>query len=133
MNSIYMINFGGYHAEHYCYLISERVGKSPFVKVRRQFGDLPFWQYYKMRLYYKIARWFRLRADGIEYCIKITSGMEKDIVWRKREDGMYEPYDKICDISMPYLARKTPPTQKHIRKGFIVDTGKSKTRNEYTP
>lgn len=120
MKNIYLLNFDAYHSQLYTCLIAERIGNTPIVKVRRQFGDLPFWKYFSYRLFSQIGRYFQRQANIIEYEIHVTHGMEKDVIWRKQTNGMYEPYDKIADVSMPHLQRKTPPTKKKIVNKMFV-------------
>lgn len=126
MKHIYLIDFGRYYARMEGNLIYERIGKLPIVKVSRQWGDLPFIQYFKYSFYSKLSRWFGCMAQAIDYEIRVTEGMEKGVIWRKREDGLYEPYDELCDVSAPHLARKEPPTQKKVYGIFVKDTGKKK-------
>ena len=126
MKHIYILDFGSYYAYMNCDLIYERIGKSAVVKIRRQWGDLPFIEYFKYALFSRLANYFNLRANAIEYQIRVTAGMEKDVVWRKRKDGKYHPYDTFADMEMPYLARTIPPTQKKVKGIYVTDTGKPK-------
>lgn len=121
MKTIIAIDTSHYGAQIYSNLISERIGKTPFVRVRRQWGDLPFYKYYLLRWCGEIARYFQRIVNVIEYEIRVTEGMEKDVVWRKRDDGLYEPYDKFADVTMPHLARSKPPKRKRIVKGRVVE------------
>lgn len=121
MKHIYLLDFGTYTSCLYCGLIFDRIGNSPIVKVTRQFGDLPFWKYFQMRFCSELGRHFQRRADIIRFEVEVTHGIGEDIVWRKRNDGMFEPYDEVADITMPYLARHSPPTKKVIRRGFVVE------------
>ena len=99
----------------------ERIGKLPIIKITRQFGDLPFIDYFKAMVFGRIARWFELRSEGIRYGIRVTEGMEKNVIWRKRDDGMYEPYDTMADMSMPYWAMKKPPTKKVVKNHAVME------------
>ena len=127
MKYIYLPSFKTYHAAFIHGLKYERVGKLPIVKVSRQRGDLPFFDYFKMHVFYEIGSRLSFTAKAISYRINVSEGMEKDVTWRKEGD-VYIPHDRIACEDIPDLARKTPPTQKVIRKGYIHDTGKPRVQ-----
>lgn len=125
MKNIYLLDFGTYHTAFICGLVYERVGKTPIVKVSRHHGDLPFSDYFKMRIYFEVGSRLKFIADAIQYRINVSAGMEKDVIWKKQGD-VYIPHDAMACEDIPDLARKNPPTQKVVKNGFIHDTGKAR-------
>ena len=126
MKHIYLPNFETYRTAFIGGLVYERVGKLPIVKVSRHHGDLPFFDYFKMRVFFSIGSRLKFIADAIDYRVRVSAGMEKDVIWIKH-GGVYIPHDIMACEDIPELARKNPPTQKVVKNGFIVrDTGKAR-------
>lgn len=109
MKSIYLLNFNTYHASIEGGLMFERVGKLPIVKVTRQWGNFPFWEYFRALVLSRIAYWCNVRANGFYYGLNVISGWEKDVTWNQRADGLYEPADTLFGETMPHLAQAQPP------------------------
>ena len=120
MKHIYLPNFETYRTAFIGGLVYERVGKLPIVKVSRHHGDLPFFDYFKMRVFFSIGSRLKFIADAIDYRVRVSAGMDK--TWRclypTRHNGL-RGYSRISP--------QNPPTQKVVKNGFIVrDTGKAR-------
>ena len=109
MKHTYWLDFGCANAILTCGLCFDRVGKTPLMRVKRTHGDLPFYRYFLMMFLSRVGRYLVWRSNVIDYEIRVTAGIEDDIVWKLRADKLYEPHDDLCDVSMPHLARKIPP------------------------
>lgn len=117
-----LLNFGTYYCMHSGYLQYNRVSKY-VVEVKRMRGDLPIIKYFLADLYGRISRYFGRLSSVIDYEIRVTEGLESNVVW-KSGNGMYIPVDTLFNEELPRLARKNVPTKKVIKKGYIIDTGK---------
>ena len=112
MKYTYWLDFGFANAIMTCSLWFDRIGKTPLMRVKRTHGDLPFYRYFLMMAFSRVGRYLVWRANVIDYEIRVTAGIEKDIIWKQRADGLYEPYDTACGVLMSHLARKAPPERK---------------------
>jgi len=103
--AIYILDFGHYYAMQTGGLTFDRVGKSPLVRVTRNFEDLSFLQHFKMMLFGRIARYFLRKENIIHYEWCVMAGFEK-VEWRKQQNGTYIPYDAMYNMELARTGQK---------------------------